>query len=76
MPDAPREGNTVKEWVTVKEAAALIGRHHSRIYRWIDDGRLATRTDANGITCVLAKAVVRIEPTVKRGRPRGSVSKR
>jgi transposase len=60
----------IREWVTVKAAAAMIGKHRSQIYRWIDADRLATRTNADGITEVLAKAVLRIEPTVKRGRPR------
>lgn len=62
----------MKEWITVAEAAALIGRHRSQIYRWIDNQRLASRTNAEGLTEVLAKAVVRIEPTIKRGRPRGT----
>jgi len=60
-----------KEWVTAKEAAVLIGRHVSQVYRWIDAGRLATRTNAAGVTQVMSKAVLRIEPKVKRGRPRG-----
>lgn len=63
-----------KEWVTAKEAAALIGRHVSQIYRWIDAGRLATRVRADGVTVVLSKAVLRIEPSVKRGRPRGTAA--
>lgn len=60
-----------KEWVTAKEAAVLIGRHVSQIYRWIDAGRLATRVRPDGVTVVLSKAVLRIEPSVRRGRPRG-----
>ncbi|MCT1395655.1 helix-turn-helix domain-containing protein [Microbacterium sp. p3-SID338] len=65
-----------KEWMTVKEAAALIGRHVSQVYRWIDAGRLTTRVRADGVTVVLSKAVLRIEPSVRRGRPRGSISQR
>lgn len=65
-----------KEWVTIREASLLVGRHVSQIYRWIDAGRLATRTSASGVTMVLSKAVLRIEPDVKRGRPRGSVGRR
>lgn len=65
-----------KEWVTVKEAAVLIGRHVSQVYRWIDAGRLATRVRADGVTVVLSKAVLRIEPSVRRGRPRGSTGLR
>ncbi|GAA1207324.1 hypothetical protein GCM10009587_05850 [Microbacterium maritypicum] len=59
-----------KEWVTAKEAAVLIGRHVSQVYRWIDAGRLATRTNTEGVTQVMSKAVLRIEPSVRRGRPR------
>lgn len=65
-----------KEWVTAKEAALLIGRHVSQIYRWIGAGRLATRTSAHGVTQVMSKAVLRIEPSVRRGRPRGAVGRR
>lgn len=61
-----------KEWVTIREAAVLAGRHVSQIYRWIDAGRLATRVNASGVTQVMSKAVLRIEPTVRRGRPRGT----
>lgn len=34
----------------------------SQIYRWTDAGRLATRVRADGMTVVLSKAVLRIEP--------------
>lgn len=62
----------LKEWVTIREASVLAGRHVSQIYRWIDAGRLATRVSSSGVTMVLSKAVLRIEPTVRRGRPRGT----
>lgn len=65
----------LKEWVTIREAALLAGRHVSQIYRWIDAGRLATRVSSAGVTMVLSKAVLRIEATVKRGRPRGTPSR-
>lgn len=65
-----------KEWVTAKEAAALIGRDVRQIYRWIDAGRLATRINADGVIMVLSKTVLRIEPDVKRGRPKGSPTRR
>lgn len=66
----------MKEWITIAAAAALVGRHPSRIYAWIDQGRLATRTNADGVTEVLSKAVRRIETEVKRGRPRGVPTRR
>jgi hypothetical protein len=66
----------VKEWITVAEAAALIGKTPRAIYYWIDNNRLATRQNTAGVTEVLSKAVVRIEPTVRRGRPRGVPTRR
>ena len=65
-----------KEWVTVKEAAILVGRHVSQIYRWIQAGHLATRTDTTGVTEVMTKALLRIESAVRRGRPRGKAGTR
>lgn len=73
LPDMPT--SRPKEWVTAKEASFLIGRHVSQVYRWIDSGRLASRTNAHGVTEVMSKAVLRIEPEVRRGRPRGTVSR-
>ena len=71
MPD-PR----MPEWVTVKVAAALVDRSPRTIYEWIEDGRLATRLSSAGILEVLSKAVVRVEPTIRRGRPRGKPTRR
>lgn len=65
MPDAK-----LPDWVTVKVAAALVGKAPRTIYEWIENDRLATRRNSEGVLEVLSKAVVRIEPTVKRGRPR------
>lgn len=65
-----------KEWVTVKEAALLVGRAPRTIYEWIENDRLATRLNSEGVTEVLSKAVRRIEPTVRRGRPRGTPTRR
>jgi hypothetical protein len=65
-----------KEWVTVKEAALLVGKAPRTIYEWIENDRLATRLNSDGVTEVLSKAVIRIEPTVRRGRPRGIPTRR
>lgn len=65
-----------REWITVKEAAALVGKSPRTIYEWIENDRLATRTNTDGILQVLSKAVVRIAPTVTRGRPRGTPTRR
>lgn len=65
-----------KEWVTVAEAAVLVGRAARTIYEWIENDRLATRLNSEGVTEVLSKAVIRIEPTIRRGRPRGIPTRR
>lgn len=66
----------LKEWATVKEGAVLIGKSPRAIYEWIENDRLATRLDAEGRMTVLAKALQRIEPTIRRGRPRGKPTRR
>lgn len=60
----------MREWITVKEAAVLAGRDKRQIYRWIERDRLATRRNSEGVLEVLSKAIVRVEKTVHRGRPR------
>ena len=65
-----------KEWVTVQEAAALTGKKPRTIYEWIQHDRLAMRLDAGGRMTVLRKALLRIEPTIRRGRPRGKPTRR
>jgi hypothetical protein len=66
----------MKEWITVKEAAVLTGKAERTIYEWIEDQRLAVRRNATGVMEVLAKAVLRLEPTIRRGRPRGKPTRR
>lgn len=66
----------IPEWVTVKVAAALVGKAPRTIYEWIENDRLAFRYNSEGVLEVLSKAVVRVEPTVKRGRPRGTPTRR
>lgn len=64
--------NTPREWISVAEAAALVGRTPSTIYRWIDQELLAMRLNAtaNNRIEVLSKGVARLAPARKRGRPR------
>ncbi|KZE91947.1 hypothetical protein [Microbacterium sp. TNHR37B] len=64
------------EWITVKVATALVGRAPRTIYEWIENDRPASRMSSDGIPEVLSKAVVRVEPTVRRGRPRGTPTHR
>lgn len=65
-----------KEWVTVKEGAVLTGKSARTIYEWVQNDRLATRLDAEGRMVILTKALLRIEPTIRRGRPRGRATTR
>lgn len=65
-----------RHWVTVAEASALTGRARRTIYEWITNGHLATRTNADNVTEVLSKAVLRLEPTMRRGRPRGKPTRK
>lgn len=65
----------MKEWITIAEAALLVGRDKRQMYRWIENGLLASRVGSDGVTEVLSKAVLRVESVVKRGRPKGSASK-
>jgi predicted site-specific integrase-resolvase len=62
----------VKEWLTIPEAAALVGRDKTNVYAWIRAGRLTTRNAADGTMEVRATDVTRVEATVKRGRPIGT----
>lgn len=65
-----------KEWITVKEAAALTGRSTRAVYEWIQNGHLATIRDGENRTLVLSKATVRLAQTMRRGRPRGKPTRR
>ncbi len=64
------------DWITVKDAAEMIGKSARAIYEWIEDDRLAVRRDGKNRMVVLRKAVLRIEPTIRRGRPRGKPTRR
>lgn len=55
----------------MKEAAVLAGREPRTIYDWIDENRLAARTE-KGIIHVLAKAAARLGEEVTRGRPKST----
>jgi predicted site-specific integrase-resolvase len=66
----------IPEWVTVKVAAALVGKAQRTVYRWIDRGLLATRYDRDGRVMVLSKAVGRVALEQRRGRPRGVPTRR
>lgn len=64
----------MKQWLTVKEAAVLVGRHPRKVYAWIENGTLRARKSPEGVFEVLAEDARRVESVTKRGRPAGSVS--
>ncbi len=66
----------MKDWLTVKEAALVVGRHERNIYRWIEAGTLGSRTSAEGVLLVLSRDVARVESVTRRGRPKGSANRR
>jgi transposase len=55
----------VKEWLTVREAALLIGRDVSRIYRWINTWGLDHRKEGR-VTLVRAEHLRQIEGVLHR----------
>lgn len=63
-------------WILVSDAAALVGRTEWTIYDWIRKGRVRSDLDTYGRTVVDGRHLLEVEPTVRRGRPRGSVSVR
>jgi hypothetical protein len=66
----------VKPWLTVKEASLLVGRHQSRVYRWIESGMLRSRIASDGTLQVSSADAARVESVTKRGRPRGSAGRK
>ncbi|MCM3521764.1 hypothetical protein [Curtobacterium sp. P97] len=64
------------EWVSIREAAILAGRAPQNIYAWINKGKLTSRRNAQGQLEVNGIDVLRVESTVKPGRPRGTVTRR
>lgn len=66
----------MKDWLTVAEAALVVGRHKRNVWRWIEQGKLRARTNADGVMEVRAEDALRIESVTKRGRPRGVPNRR
>ena len=59
----------MKQLLTVAEAAALVKRDPSRIYAWIEQGRLRSFDGAEGMMVRPADAQ-KVAATSRRGRPR------
>jgi predicted site-specific integrase-resolvase len=62
----------MKEWLTVPEAALLVGRDKSSIWKWVRAGKLRARTNELGTREVRASDVRRVEANTRRGRPTGT----
>jgi hypothetical protein len=67
--------NTIKEWLTIPQAALLVGRKKTAVYDWVKAGKLQARIGVDGVKLVASKDAMRVESTVKRGRPTGSASR-
>lgn len=66
----------MKEWLTIPEAATLVGRDKSNVWRWVRSGKLYARTASDGTLEVRRVDVLRVEADIKRGRPRGVATRR
>lgn len=59
----------MKDWLSIREAAVVTGRHQSRIYRWVDAGNVRHRTGPHGTLQVDSIDLLRAEAAAKPGRP-------
>ncbi|MCU1408482.1 MAG: Exc1 protein [Microbacteriaceae bacterium] len=66
---------TMKQWLTVQEAAYVVGRHPRKVYAWIQNGILKARKNEKGVYEVSAVDAQRVESVTKRGRPVGTASR-
>lgn len=66
----------MKEWLTIPEAAVVVGRDKSNVWRWIRSGKLHSRTATDGTMQVRRADVLKVEANTKRGRPRGIATRR
>ncbi|WP_349862631.1 helix-turn-helix domain-containing protein [Leifsonia sp. WHRI 6310E] len=63
-------------WITVPQAATLVGKSQKTIYNWIAAGHLKTDMNEAGATTVSGRQVLAVEPTIKRGRRPGTARPR
>lgn len=56
--------------VTIREAAAALGRSERTIYAWVADDRLASAKGADGALRIRYGDAVEVESRIRRGRPR------
>lgn len=62
-------------WISVADAATMVNRSERTIYNWINQGIIRYRVGDTGSTEVDGRHLFEVEPTVKRGRPKGSVDR-
>lgn len=61
--------NTIKSWLTVKEAAFIVGRTPKTIYGWVSDKDIEHRVNEHGVTEIGHMSLMRTEAATRRGRP-------
>ena len=66
----------MNEWLTVADAAVLVHRDKTAIYRWIRSGLLVPHRDVLGRHYVQSHDVLRVESQQRLGRPVGSAKVR
>ena len=60
----------IRSWLTVKQAAFIVGRSANRIYAWIEAGKVVTKIDEKGVTMVQHMSLMQAEADTRRGRPK------
>lgn len=65
----------MKTHLTIAEAVALTGKSKSTVYRWIDEGKLRADDTSEGMS-VSRTQLLKVAGTVKRGRPKGTATRR
>lgn len=58
--------NHLPEWLTIKEAAALVQRDISRVYRWVREGRMVSEERSTGVIVVRRVEVLELESRMRR----------
>lgn len=64
--------NEIRSWLTVKQAAFVVGRSVTQIYAWIEAGKVIVQIDAKGLKLVQRMSLMRAESETKRGRPKSA----
>lgn len=62
----------MSEWISIAEAARIVGRNPSQLYRWVEKGILRATVNAHGVMEVSGQDALKVESVTKRGRPKGT----